>query len=33
LALLVGFLALGVNQINTSNFIGSLFSLYVWPFL
>jgi EmrB/QacA subfamily drug resistance transporter len=33
LALLVGFLAFGVNQINTNNFIGSLFSLYVWPFL
>jgi EmrB/QacA subfamily drug resistance transporter len=33
LALLVGSLAFGVNQINTSNFMGSLFSLYVWPFL
>ena len=33
LALLVGSLAIGVNQINTSNFIDSIFSLYVWPFL
>jgi EmrB/QacA subfamily drug resistance transporter len=33
LALLVGSLAIGVNQINTSNFMDSLFSIYVWPFL
>ncbi len=33
LALLVTSLALGVNQINTNNFLGSLFSLRVWPFL
>jgi EmrB/QacA subfamily drug resistance transporter len=33
LGLLVTFLGLGVNQIDTSNFINSLSSLYVWPFL
>ncbi len=33
LALLVTFLALGVNQIDTTNFLASLSSLMVWPFL
>lgn len=33
LAVLVSSLAIGVNQIDTSNFITSLLSLYVWPFL
>jgi MFS family permease len=33
LALLVTCLALGVNQIDTSNFLASLTSLVVWPFL
>lgn len=33
LALLVTSLALGVNQIDTSNFLASLSSLMVWPFL
>lgn len=32
-ALLVGALALGVNQIDTNNFLNSLFSVYVWPFM
>lgn len=32
-ALMVGFLAFGVNQIDTSNFFGSIISAYVWPFL
>jgi len=32
-AVLVGALALGVNQIDTNNFITSLSSVYVWPFL
>lgn len=32
-ALMVGSLAVGVNQIDTSNFTSSLLSLYVWPFL
>jgi EmrB/QacA subfamily drug resistance transporter len=32
-AVLVGSLALGVNQLDTNNFFNSLFSLYVWPFL
>lgn len=32
-ALMVASLALGVNQINTSNFFVSLGSLFVWPFL
>lgn len=32
-ALMVGSLAVGVNQIDTSNFNSSLLSLYVWPFL
>ena len=33
LALLVSSLAYGVNQINTTNFLGSLTSVYTWPFL
>jgi EmrB/QacA subfamily drug resistance transporter len=33
LALLVSSLAYGVNQINTTNFVGSLTSIYTWPFL
>jgi EmrB/QacA subfamily drug resistance transporter len=33
LALLVSSLAYGVNQINTTNFIGSITSVYTWPFL
>ena len=33
LALLVSSLAYGVNQINTTNFIGSLTSTHTWPFL
>jgi EmrB/QacA subfamily drug resistance transporter len=33
LALLVTSLALGVNQIDTSNFLSSMSSLMVWPFL
>lgn len=32
-ALLVGALALGVNQIDTNNFLSSLSSVYVWPFI
>ncbi|WP_321421822.1 MFS transporter [uncultured Methanobacterium sp.] len=32
-ALMVGALAVGVNQIDTANFTSSLLSLYVWPFL
>lgn len=32
-ALMVGSLALGVNQIDTNNFLNSLLSVYVWPFL
>lgn len=32
-AVLVGSLALGVNQIDTNNFINSLSSFYTWPFL
>lgn len=32
-ALMVGSLALGVNQIDTNNPINSLLSIYVWPFL
>ena len=31
--LLVSSLAYGVNQIDTTNFIGSLTSIYTWPFL
>jgi MFS family permease len=33
LALLVSSLAYGVNQINTTNFVGSVTSIYTWPFL
>lgn len=33
LGLLVAFLGVGVNSIDTSNFLNSLFSLQVWPFL
>jgi MFS family permease len=33
LALLVSSLAYGVNQINTTNFVGSVTSVYTWPFL
>ncbi len=33
LALMVSSLAYGVNQINTTNFIGSITSIYTWPFL
>jgi EmrB/QacA subfamily drug resistance transporter len=33
LALLVSSLAYGVNQIDTTNFMGSLTSIYTWPFL
>ena len=33
LALLVSSLAYGVNQINTTNFVGSLISIHTWPFL
>lgn len=33
LTLLVSSLAYGVNQIDTTNFIGSLTSIYTWPFL
>jgi len=33
LALLVSSLAYGVNQIDTTNFVGSLTSMYTWPFL
>jgi EmrB/QacA subfamily drug resistance transporter len=33
LGLLVASLAYGINQIDTSNFMGSLLSLYTWPFL
>ena len=33
LALLVSSLAYGVNQINTTNFVGSITSVYTWPFL
>jgi len=33
LALLVSSLAYGVNQINTTNFVGSLTSTHTWPFL
>jgi len=32
-ALMVGSLALGVNQIDTNNVMGSVESIYVWPFL
>lgn len=32
-AIMVGSLAFGVNQIDTNNFVSSLFSLYVWPFI
>ncbi|MFA0832589.1 MAG: MFS transporter [Methanobacterium formicicum] len=32
-ALMVGALAVGVNQIDTANFTSSVLSLYVWPFL
>lgn len=32
-AMMVAFLALGVNQIDTSNFFASIVSIYVWPFL
>ena len=33
LALMVSSLAYGVNQINTTNFMGSITSIYTWPFL
>ena len=33
LALLVSSLAYGVNQIDTTNFMGSIISIYTWPFL
>lgn len=33
LGLMVSFLAIGINQINTNNFLNSLISLSVWPFL
>ncbi|HEX7467353.1 MAG TPA: MFS transporter [Methanobacterium sp.] len=33
LALLVSSLAYGVNQINTTNFAGSIISIHTWPFL
>ncbi len=33
LALLVSALAFGVNQIDTTNFTGSLTSIYTWPFI
>ncbi len=33
LTLLVSSLAYGVNQIDTTNFVGSLTSIYSWPFL
>ena len=33
LALLVSSLAYGVNQIDTTNFMGSVTSIYTWPFL
>jgi EmrB/QacA subfamily drug resistance transporter len=32
-AILVGSLAFGVNQIDTKNFLSSLSSVYVWPFI
>lgn len=33
LGLLVSFMAYGINQIDTNNFLASIFSLSVWPFL
>lgn len=33
LTLLVSSLAYGVNQIDTTNFMGSIISIYTWPFL